>query len=271
MPRPTIQGPADPAKAEDDASASALLDRWLGDRWQVCALFLDVDGTLLDIAAHPDAVSLPAELRLALESLHRRLDGALALVSGRTVADLDRIFAPLRLPACGVHGGQWRSCAEGPLHGEAVPSVAASILERLEAFAGAHAGVLVENKGSSIALHYRAAPAAARALASTLRELLGDPEAAGLRLLPGKMVFEVMAHACDKAQAIRLMMEIPPFAGRLPVFIGDDVTDEPALAMMADMGGMALSVGRPLPGVDRGLDRGPRARTDRGPGRAALA
>lgn len=256
MSRPITQGPADVARTAhgdaadaSDASADSLLDYWLGSRGQECALFLDVDGTLLDIAESPETVCLPGDLRAALQRLHRRLDGALALVSGRTVADLDRIFAPLRLPACGGHGAQWRLHAQEPLRGDAGPRLAAPILQRLHALARIHAGIRVEDKGSSVALHYRAAPAVGRALASALLELLGEPQAAGLRLLPGKMVFEVIAHAGDKAQAIRRMLEEPPFADRHPLFIGDDVTDEPALAMMADLGGLALSVSRLLPGA----------------------
>jgi trehalose 6-phosphate phosphatase len=248
--RPIIQGPADVASpTHDAASATAQLEYWLGERWQVCALFLDVDGTLLDIAASPEAVFVPAELRTALEILHRRLGGALALISGRTVADLDRIFAPVRLPACGGHGVQWRLHAQEPLRGEVAPRLAASLLKRLHSLAAIHSGIRVEDKGSSVALHYSGLPTAGQALAYALGELLREPEAAGLRLLPGKMVFEVIAHACDKAQAIRRMLEVPPFAGRRPLFIGDDVTDEPALAMMANLGGLALSVGCLHPGA----------------------
>lgn len=250
MSRPMVEGQAGAAIAvRGDASASARLDDWLGDPRQGCALFLDVDGTLLDIAESPDKVRVPRALRAALESLHRRLGGALALVSGRPVDDLDRLFAPLLLPACGGHGAHWRARAGEPLCHETAATLAAPVRERLHALARAHAGILTEDKGSSFALHYRAAPAAGQSLAAALHGLLSEPEGAGLRLLPGKMVFEVIAHGGDKAQAIRRFLEVAPFAGRRPLFIGDDVTDEPALAMMPGLGGLALAVGRPLPGA----------------------
>lgn len=250
MSRPMVHGQAGTASASHgEASASARLDAWLSDRKQAGALFLDVDGTLLDIAESPTAVCVPRELRAALECLHRRLGGALALVSGRPLDDLDRLFTPLRLPACGVHGAQWRVHADEPLHHETAASLAAPVRERLHALARSHAGILSEDKGSSFALHYRAAPAAGQVLAAALHALLSGPEGAGLRLLPGKMVFEVIAHGSDKAQAIRRFLEVAPFAGRRPLFIGDDVTDEPALALMPELNGLALSVGRLLPGA----------------------
>ncbi|MBO3274358.1 trehalose-phosphatase [Pseudomonas schmalbachii] len=250
MSRPMVQRPVGAAIAlRDDALANALLEEWLGERRQPCSLFLDVDGTLLDIAESPDAVHVPRELCVALESLHRRLDGALALVSGRPVDSLDRLFAPLRLPSCGSHGAHWRVHAGEPLRHEAERPLPAPVRQRLQALARAHPGVLVEDKGSSVALHYRQVPDAGPPLASALRELLGEPAGAGLRLLPGKMVYEVIAHSSDKAQAIRRYLDAPPFAGRRPLFIGDDVTDEPALAMMPALGGLALSVGHLLPGA----------------------
>lgn len=246
---PLNQGQTDTGAApRGGASASARLNAWLSTQGAGCALFLDVDGTLLDIAEAPDAVCVPDELRAALTVLHERLGGALALVSGRSVDSLDRLFCPLQLPACGGHGAHWRTGASAPLQYAAAP-LAAPLRERLLALASNHPGVLAEDKGSSLALHYRATPDAGPAIAAALRTLLDQPEGAGLRLLPGKMVYEVVAHDCDKAQAIRRFLEVAPFAGRRPLFIGDDVTDEPALAMMPTLGGLALSVGRLLPGA----------------------
>ena len=251
MPRSIAEGPAGTAKtSHSEVSATALLGHWLGGRESTCALFLDVDGTLLDIATSPEAVFVPHELRGALESLHERLGGALALVSGRTVDNLDRLFAPLRLPASGGHGAQWRAWPDAALYSEVETGLVVPIRERLYSLAAKHAGVLVEDKGWSIALHYRAAPTAREPLAAALHELLNDPEAAGLRLLPGKMVFEVLPQGCDKARAITRLLAEPPFAGRRPVFIGDDVTDEPALVKASELGGLALSVGYLLPGAD---------------------
>ncbi|MEL7937026.1 trehalose-phosphatase [Pseudomonas delhiensis] len=250
MSRPIDPGLADAAIAAcGDASARALLDDWLSEREARCALFLDVDGTLLDIVATPDAVRVPDDLRTALQSLHRRLDGALALVSGRPLAQLDDLFAPLRLPASGGHGAQWRLAGGQPMRQLPAARLGAAQRERLLALARRHPGVLAEDKGSSLALHYRAVPEAGPALRAALDRLLRGPDGAGLRLLPGKMVFEVLAHASDKAQAIRRFLGEPPFAGRRPLFIGDDHTDEPALALMPQLGGLGLSVGRPAPGA----------------------
>ena len=232
-----------------DASASTRLNLWLGARGQPCALFLDVDGTLLDFAESPTAVQVPGELRSALDCLHRLLGGALALVSGRSVTVLDQLFAPLRLPACGGHGAHWRVHADEPLHYAANARLAGSVRQRLQALAERHAGVLVEDKGSSLALHYRTAPTAGPLLAAALHALLAGPAGTGLRLLPGKMVLEVIGHEGDKAQAIQRFLRLRPFAGRRPLFIGDDVTDQPALALMPALGGLAQSVGCLLPGA----------------------
>lgn len=259
MSRPIDSGLADAAIAAcGDASARALLDDWLSERDAPCALFLDVDGTLLDIVETPDAVRVPDDLRAALQSLHRQLDGALALVSGRPLAQLDDLFAPLRLPASGGHGAQWRLAGGQPMQQLPAAHLGEAQRDQLLALARRHPGVLAEDKGSSLALHYRAVPEAGPALAAALERLLRGPEGAGLRLLPGKMVFEVLAHASDKAQAIRRFLGEPPFAGRRPLFIGDDHTDEPALALMPQLHGLGLSVGRLAPGARAAFDH-PRA------------
>lgn len=231
-----------------DEAAGVLLARALADRDRPCALFLDVDGTLLDIAASPDAVTVPPALPDALDALHRQLHGALALVSGRTVDTLDRLFAPARLPAAGSHGAHWRHRAGGAVQacGGALPR---QVRARLLALARQQPGVQAEDKGSSVALHYRAAPQARAALAAALDALLAGPDGGELRLLPGKMVFEVLRHGQDKAAAVRRFLAIAPFAGRRPVFVGDDVSDAPALAAVAALDGLALSVGTHLPGA----------------------
>ncbi|MDF3932537.1 trehalose-phosphatase [Pseudomonas citronellolis] len=250
MSRPIDHGLVDAAIApRGDASARALLEDWLSERHARCALFLDVDGTLLDIAETPDAVQVPEALRAALETLHRQLGGALALVSGRPLEQLDQLFAPLRLPASGGHGADWRLHADAtPQHADAAP-LPASLRERLRELARRHPGVLLEDKRNSLALHYRAVPAAGPALAAELERLLASAEGAALRLLPGKRVFELLAHAGDKAQAIRRLLQQEPFAGRQPLFIGDDVTDRPALALMPELGGLGLGVGQLPPGA----------------------
>ncbi|WP_242439487.1 trehalose-phosphatase [Pseudomonas nitroreducens] len=248
MSRPEPRGPVDTAMVpHSEASATALLNLWLS-RPQQTALFLDVDGTLLDIAESPDAVVVPPGLLDALTRLHRGLGGALALISGRPVEELDRLLQPVRLPASGGHGAHWRETADSPLRRTA-KDLPACVRVQLSALANRHPGVLAEDKGSSYALHYRAAPALAAELRVELQALLRAPEGAGLRLLNGKQVYEVVCKGVDKAQAIQRLLGTPGFAGRLPLYIGDDVTDEPAIALMPALGGLGLSVGRALPGA----------------------
>jgi len=230
-----------------EASATALLNLWLS-RPQQTAVFLDVDGTLLDIAESPDAVVVPRGLLDALTHLHHQLDGALALISGRPVEELDRLFQPLRLAASGGHGAHWRAAGDQPLR-RTTKDLPASVRVQLNALAHRHVGIHVEDKGSSFALHYRSAPSLAAELRVALQSLLRAPEGAGLRLLNGKQVFEIVSEGVDKARAIQRLLATPGFAGRLPLYIGDDVTDEPAIALMPSLGGLGLSVGRALPGA----------------------
>ena len=206
------------------------------------ALFLDVDGTLLEHAARPDAVRVAAAVHRLLEALRLATRGALALISGRAIDDIDVLFAPLRLPVAGQHGAERRDAA-GRLHRhqgatEAVRRAAA----RLGAFAARHAGLVFEDKGHNLALHYRQAPAAAQAAQAALRaaalELGGDYE-----VLEGKMVVEIKPAGRDKGRAIDEFMAEPPFAGRTPVFIGDDVTDEFGFGVVNRLGGHSVKVG----------------------------
>lgn len=258
MSRPSLQAREDRANGLDEARSQSPAAALLAERLCRCAhasaLFLDVDGTLLDIPTTPDAVVVPAALRAALARLAVRLDGALALVSGRPIADLDQLFAPLRLAAAGGHGAQWRLARNAPIESTPGDGLPEALRETLVALARRHPGVLVEDKGHSIALHYRSAPAARDALEEALAALLATPAARGLCVLPGKMVFEVLAGGFDKAQAVQRFVAVPPFTGRTPVFIGDDVTDAPALALMPQLGGLALAIGWPLPGAHAVFD-----------------
>ena len=208
-------------------------------RW---ALFLDVDGTLVEIAPEPDAVVVTPRLIAVLGRLQDALGGALALVSGRTVARLDSLFAPLRLPAAGNHGLERRG-ADGRIHG---PRVHKAEIARLRTaftgFADAHPGSIVEDKGLSIALHFRLAPACggdAVALADRLAGELGG----GFRVQHGKMMVEVRPDGGTKGSVIDSFMTEPPFAGRIPVFVGDDVTDEDGFAAVNRRGGLSMRVG----------------------------
>lgn len=212
------------------------------------AFFFDVDGTLIDIAPHPDAVEVPRSLIEHLSVLLDATGGALALVSGREAEVLDRLFAPLKLPLSGVHGAQFRAQGDG-----AVSQVAGALPEQVRAelrgLADRFEGLLVEDKGASVALHYRAAPAIAAELEDAVGRIVA-PRARALAVLPGRMVFEVKTRGHDKGAAVRAFLAEAAFAGRVPVFFGDDVTDEAGFAAVRERGGLAVSVGRRLAGAD---------------------
>lgn len=205
------------------------------------ALFLDVDGTLLPIASQPDAVTVPPGLLTLLADLEQQLHGALALVSGRSIADLDRLFAPLALPAAGVHGLERRG-ADGTLHREATAALLDPLRRPIEDFIAARPGLLLEDKGQSLALHYRSAPDREPEVETLLGELLGAAPSP-LSLQRGKMVIELRAGSADKGTAIEAFSKEAPFAGRVPVFIGDDVTDEDGFRLINRLGGLSIRVG----------------------------
>lgn len=206
------------------------------------ALFLDVDGTLLQIADRPENVHVDARLRILLTGLHTALGGAVALVSGRPLDELDRLFHPLALPMAGQHGYERRD-ATGVLHRLAAPvdelDAAAAYLEALCA---RHTGLLMERKDAGLALHFRMAPACAD-LARRSMEELADRLGAQFELLAGKMVFEIKPAHADKGRAVAAFMEEAPFRGRVPVFIGDDITDEFGFAAVQRAAGSAIKVG----------------------------
>jgi trehalose 6-phosphate phosphatase len=209
-----------------------------GDSW---ALFLDVDGTLLDIADAPDLVHVDRALLDLLGSAQRAAGGALALVSGRSIAGLDSLFAPLVLPVAGLHGAERRDAAGHVYRRRRDPALAAAARE-LHAWCESRPGTLLEDKHGSIALHYRLAPADAprvREAARAALERLGE----GYVLLEGKCVVELRPSGTSKAHAIEAFMAEPPFAGRRPVFVGDDVTDEDGFRWVAQAGGIAVIVG----------------------------
>jgi trehalose 6-phosphate phosphatase len=209
------------------------------------ALFLDVDGTLLEIAARSDLVRVPPGLPPLLGALAAQRGGALALISGRPLAELDQLFRPWCEAAAGVHGSERRR-ADGTLDQRADSEAAAAldlIRPRLAAFAGARGGVVLEDKRSAVALHYRAAPARAAeilALAETLQREVGT----ALRLIAGKMVIEFQPCGADKGAAIAAFLNEPPFLGRRPIFVGDDATDEDGFAEINRRDGIAIRVGQ---------------------------
>lgn len=205
------------------------------------ALFLDVDGTLLHLADTPESVDVSEHLRGVLETLRPLLGGAIALISGRRLDDLDRLFAPLKLPAAGLHGLEHRG-AGGEVRVLGEPGKLDRLRRPLGEFASAHDGILLEDKGRALALHYRQAPA----LAAKCRHLVGQLMARfgnGLRVIDGKMVLEIKPRLADKGEAVRGFLGEPPFAGRIPVFVGDDVTDEDAFLAVNTLGGYSIRVG----------------------------
>lgn len=204
------------------------------------ALFLDLDGTLLEFAATPGGVTVGAGLRPLLETLRARLDGALALVSGRSIAELDRLLDPLHLPAAGQHGLEWRG-ADGILRLHDAPPVPPTLLRRLEAFERDHPGTILEPKGASVALHYRGRPDAAHA-ASAVVTSIADERPGVWDLLHGKMVIELRPAGVHKGLAIERLLAHPPFAGRRPVFAGDDWTDEDGFAAVNLRDGISVGV-----------------------------
>lgn len=210
------------------------------------SVFLDVDGTLLDIQRTPKAVTVPPELIPTLDITYRALSGALALISGRPLADLDHLFAPLVLPAAGLHGLEMRPDGIGSERvTPAEPALAAEVARLREGLAPL-SGVLVEDKCSCVALHYRQVPAAEA-------EVAAAAETAAMRLGPayhvlaGKMVYEVKPKAMNKGHAVEIFMADPPFRGRHPVYIGDDITDEDAFVIVNRLGGTSVRVGNESP------------------------
>ncbi|MBL8380652.1 MAG: trehalose-phosphatase [Burkholderiales bacterium] len=204
--------------------------------------FLDVDGTLLDIAATPDAVRVDPALTKLLAALRHAAGDAVALISGRALSDLDRLFGAAAPIAAGQHGAERRD-GVGRVHRHVGRrELLRTVVTRLAAFAARHPGVVFEDKGASLALHVRGAPHAAGAAR--------DAVAAGLRLLGGvyemqvgKMVFEIKLTGYDKGSAIEDYMQEAPFTGRVPVFVGDDLTDEYGFCMVNALGGLSLKVG----------------------------
>ncbi len=211
------------------------------------ALLLDVDGTLIDIGPSPYAVHVADDLRDSLARLLRATGGALALVSGRPIADLDMLFAPLKLPAVGGHGAEVR-----PRAGDAarsVPPLSPDLRRHLAEAATPGSGVIVEDKGYSLALHYRQAPQHEDRLRSHIAAGRAAYPGEATEVLPGKAMLEVKRPDVNKGDGVRDLMREPPFAGRMPVFIGDDVTDESVFAILPGMGGIGFSVGRHFAGL----------------------
>ncbi len=207
------------------------------------ALFLDLDGTLVELAPRPGDVLMPPDLLALLDRLHTRMGGALAVVSGRPIDSIDRLLAPLHLPAAGTHGAELRETAGAPvqLAGQPLPGKLrdrlSSIVKELQA---QWHGVSIEDKTSALAIHYRLAPEAEPALRAALDGLaLEDP----WHVLRGHCVYEIRAQDQNKGAAVKTLSRAAHFAGRRPVFVGDDQTDLDGIAAAVALGGHGIAVG----------------------------
>ncbi len=216
-----------------------------GERW---ALFLDFDGTLAEIVAHPERVAVEAGLPRLLGRLRDALGGALAVVSGRPLAEIDRFLAPLELPGAGLHGLEVRGSDGRVVRLAEAPPGFGEVRERLAAMVRSDPRLVLEDKGVTLALHYRGAPERAGECRGAAERLL--PELPGYVLQEGKMVYELKPARGDKGDAIRRLLADPLFAGRTPVFAGDDVTDEDGFTAVQALGGLGIKVG-PGPSVAR--------------------
>lgn len=206
------------------------------------AYFFDIDGTLVDLAAVPDGVRIGSKRRAIIDRLFDATGGAVALVSGRSIEDIDRLYPDCRMPLSGQHGVEWRDAA-------GVHVAPASDVRRLDQARATlvdtvarHAGLTLEDKGLSLAVHYRQAPQLAayvHRLARAIQSTLGDDFAVQL----GKRVVELKPAGADKGEAVKRLLLLPSFAGRIPVFVGDDVTDEYGFATVNELGGHSVKVG----------------------------
>ena len=203
------------------------------------ALFLDFDGTLVALAAQPELVEVPQGLAGTLAELHRQLNGALALVSGRRLLDLDGFLAPLLLPAAAEHGAQRRT-SDGLMVSAPSPDLG-HLLQVAEGLVARHPALKLERKNLAFSLHYRQAPELEALCLQVMREALGHSQ--GIELMQGKCVIDLKPEGFSKGTAIAFFMGEAPFAGRVPVFAGDDVTDEAGFEAVQGMGGHAIKVG----------------------------
>jgi trehalose 6-phosphate phosphatase len=207
-----------------------------------CAILLDIDGTILDLAPSPQQVWVPPGLRRTLARLDGLTGGAVALVSGRPLNDIDLIFSPLELAAIGGHGAEMRTAAGATPIARVAP-LSAALKGKLTRLTELGHGILAEDKGYSLALHYRLAPEKADELRTAVETICASAEPGSIEILPGKFVIEIKADGISKANAVCDLMLYPPFADRNPIFIGDDITDEPVFGIISKFAGLGFSVG----------------------------
>lgn len=203
------------------------------------ALYVDFDGTLAEIALHPDHVVISQSLPELLAALYERLGGAVAVVTGRRLADVDALLAPIWLPGAGLHGAELRldpRKTRRMREPQGMPALVEALRERF----AADRRLFIEDKGSAVALHYRLAPERGEECVAAMRALAGAP---GLEIILGRMVVEARPRGASKGGALHMLAACPPFVERPPVFVGDDVTDEDGFRAAADLGGCGIKVG----------------------------
>ncbi|HET9904588.1 MAG TPA: trehalose-phosphatase [Xanthobacteraceae bacterium] len=242
---------ADPAEGGGGREARGSAAPVVVNRFdpQTIAILLDVDGTLIEIAPTPQEVRVPPVLKHTLSRLRDRLSGALCLISGRPLSDLDRLFDPLRLPCVGGHGAENRLDIHGDIVRSATPPLDPILKRRLIGIADDTPGIIAEEKAYSVALHYRLVPESERSVRERIARICADWPADEIEILPGKSVFEIKPRGFNKGVAVVELMQRAPFRERRPIFVGDDVTDESVFAVLPKFGGLGFSVGRELPGA----------------------
>lgn len=243
--------PSTPSSDGEQVSLPAEMLRFDLDR---TAIFLDVDGTLLDIAPTPLEVHVPPQLRNALYALWQQLDGAISFISGRPVAELDRIFDPLRLPAVGGHGAEIRFLPKGEVHRSRIATLDDALRADFAQISKIGKGIIVEDKGYSLAIHYRLAPEYGGEIMKNVVAICKNERCDSLEVLPGKLVVEIKPGGYDKGTGLREMMGAETFKGRRPIFIGDDVTDNAAFAALPEFDGIGFSVGGIVKGATYNFD-----------------
>jgi trehalose 6-phosphate phosphatase len=234
----TLHG-TDRSKIEPAATARSRVEQLIAAGSPV-ALFLDIDGTLLDVALTPSTVHVPPELAELLGTISTRLSGALAIVTGRPIAEADRLLNPLKLTAAGVHGAEIRLSATQDVM-SLTPAFDPSLRIDIKTAADSMPGIVMEDKGTGIALHYRLAPELRDSLLLTLETLI--PKYPGqFTICEGRKVVEVLPVGFSKGRALRQLAALPQFINRIPIMIGDDIADIDAFLVAESMGGFGLKV-----------------------------
>jgi trehalose 6-phosphate phosphatase len=205
------------------------------------AFFIDFDGTLVEIASRPDLVEIDPRVRHVLDGLIARYDGAVAIVTGRPLDAVDAFLAPLHLPVAAEHGAVRRDAAGAVHQDKSGAQAAIAAWAELAPFAEATPGLVLERKQAGVALHYRQRPELEEACAIAIGEAAS--RIAGLKILPGKMVYELKPAGVTKGTAVAAFLEEPPFTGRVPVYAGDDLTDEYAFDAVNAVGGVSIKIG----------------------------